>query len=49
MLIGGELFSVLRERSFFDDATARFYAACVGMHTLTLPFARPSSLMISSI
>jgi len=27
--LGGELFSVLRERTLFDEPTARFYAACV--------------------
>ena len=27
--LGGELFSVLRARTFFDEDTARFYAASV--------------------
>jgi len=29
--LGGELFSVLRARASFDEDTARFYAASVGM------------------
>ena len=29
LILGGELFSILRERQKFDLATARFYAACV--------------------
>lgn len=27
--LGGELFSVLRQRTVFDEPTAKFYAACV--------------------
>jgi len=29
LALGGELFSLLRDRMRFDEATARFYAACV--------------------
>jgi serine/threonine protein kinase len=39
--LGGELFSVLRERTLFDEDTARFYAASVlvafeYMHSLNI-------------
>ncbi|ETO18639.1 protein kinase [Reticulomyxa filosa] len=29
--LGGELFTILRHRRYFDEPTARFYTACVGM------------------
>ena len=29
--LGGELFTILRQRRYFNEQAARFYAACVGM------------------
>lgn len=30
VVLGGELFTMLRARTVFDESTARFYAASVG-------------------
>ena len=51
--LGGELFSVLRERTLFDESTARFYAASVliafeYMHSLNIIYRdlKPENLLL---
>lgn len=51
--LGGELFTLLREKTLFDEDTARFYAACVVsafeyMHDLNLIYRdlKPENLLL---
>ncbi len=53
--LGGELFSVLRERTLFDEETAKFYAASVilafeYMHSLNIVYRdlKPENLLLDS-
>mmetsp|Transcript_37543 Transcript_37543/g.60273 ORF Transcript_37543/g.60273 Transcript_37543/m.60273 type:complete len:358 (+) Transcript_37543:210-1283(+) len=53
--MGGELFTILRARMFFNDDTARFYAACVieafeYMHSMNIIYRdlKPENLLLNS-
>merc|ERR1711920_822530 len=53
--LGGELFTILRQRRYFDESTAKFYTACVVeafnyMHSLDIIYRdlKPENLVLDS-